>query len=149
MTKFSLQDAKAIIHTVCKAAENNEFPTRESFMDMLRTNPHIAAQGYNAYAKIFFWNQAATHLYGYREDEAINKDLTELILPPEMRPLALDMISNGAKTGKMPAACSCDLLNSDGDFITVYSGHVVFQWDHSTTPEFYCIDLAIQSENEE
>lgn len=149
MTKFSFQDAKAIINTVCKSAANNEFPTRESFMDMLQTNPHIAVQGYNAYGKIFFWNQASISLYGYREDEAVNKDLTELILPPEMRGFARDMIANGAKTGNMPAAGACDLLNSDGNYITVYSGHVVFQWDEATTPEFYCIDLGIRTQNEE
>lgn len=149
MANFSFQDAKAIINTVCRAAENNEFPTRESFMDMLQANPHIAAQGYNAYAKIFFWNLASINLYGYREDEVINKDLTEMIIPPEMRSFALDIISNGAKTGKMPDARACDLLNSKGDYITVYSGHVVFQWDHSTTPEFYCLDLGIKSEYEE
>ncbi len=117
-------------------------------MDMLQTNPHIAVQGYNAYAKIFFWNQASVNLYGYREDEAVNKDLTELILPPEMRGFAQDMITNGAKTGSMPAAGACDLLDSNGDYLTVYSGHVVFQWDHTSIPEFYCIDLGIQSENE-
>jgi PAS domain S-box-containing protein len=148
MARFSFQDAKAIINTVCKAAENNEYPTRESFMDMLLANPHIAVQGYNPYAKIFFWNPASIHLYGYREDEAVNKDLMELILPPEMRSYARDMIANGAKTGKMPAASACDLLNANGDYITVFSGHVVFQWNHSTTPEFYCVDLAIKSENE-
>lgn len=149
MTKFSFQDAKTIINTVCKAADNNEFPTRQSFMDMLRANPHIAAQGYNAYAKIFFWNQASVHLYGFREDEVVNRDLAELILPPEMRGFARDMITNGAKTGKMPDAGACDLLNSAGEYITVYSGHVVFQWDEATTPEFYCVDLAIKSEGDD
>ena len=112
MANFSFQDAKAIINTVCKAAADNEYPTRKSFLDMLQANPHIAAQGYNAYSKIFFWNQASIHLYGYREDEVVNKDLTELILPPEMRGFAQDMIANGAKTGKMPDAAACDLLNA-------------------------------------
>jgi PAS domain S-box-containing protein len=148
VTQFSYHAAKAIIHTICKAAENNEFPTRKSFMDMLDANSHIAAQGYNAFAKIFYWNQASIDLYGYREDEAINKDLTELILPPEIRQFALDMIKNGAKTGRMPEACACDLLKADGDFVTVYSGHIVFQWDHSTIPEFYCIDLAIATDDD-
>jgi PAS domain S-box-containing protein len=147
MAEFSFQDAKVIIQTICKAAENDEYPTRQSFLDMLEANPHIAVQGYNAYAKIFFWNQASINLYGYRLDEVVNKDLTELILPPEMRAFARDMITNGAKTGKMPEAGACDLLKANGEFITVYSGHVVFQWDHASTPEFYCVDLAIETEN--
>ncbi|MDF7807124.1 PAS domain-containing protein [Pontiellaceae bacterium B12219] len=147
MAEFSFQDAKTIIHAICNAAENNEFPTRKSFMDMLEANPHLAVQGYNAYAKIFYWNAASIGLYGYRLDEVVNKNLIELILPPEMRAFARDMISNGAKTGKMPEAGACDLLKSNGEYVTVYSGHIVFQWEHATSPEFYCIDLALQTES--
>ena len=36
----------------------------------------------------------------------------------------------------------------NGEYITVYSGHIVFQWSDATTPEFYCIDLGIKSEHE-
>ena len=118
-------------------------------MDMLEKNSHIAAQGYNAYGKIFYWNTASSHLYGYRESEAINQDLVDLILPPEMRQFARDMIANGRKTGKMPEAGACDLLNSEGEYVTVFSAHMVFQWDSATMPEFYCLDLAIESDADE
>ncbi len=147
MADFSFQDAKVIINEICLAAENNEYPNRESFMDMLNANPHIAVQGYNAYCKIFYWNSASISLYGYREEEAVNQDLTELILPAEMRPFARDMIQNGVRCGKMPEASACDLLNANGNYVTVFSGHLVFQWDEATTPEFYCIDLPINSES--
>ena len=148
MFQYSFQDAKVVINTLCKTARDNGFPTRESFMDVIHANPHLAVQGYNAFGKIFFWNDASIHLYGLREDEAVNQDLTELIIPPEMRLFALDMISNGIKTGKMPAAAACDLLRADGEYVTVYSGHLIFQWNHATTPEFYCIDLPLKTEAE-
>ncbi|VGO22108.1 PAS domain-containing protein [Pontiella sulfatireligans] len=149
MTKYSYQDAKAIIHTICKAAEANEYNTREKFMDMLQRNPHIASQGYNAFGKVFFWNDASYHLYGYREDEAVNRDIVELIIPPEMRQFARDMIANARKTNKMPEAGAYDLLRSDEQFVTVFSGHLVFQWDKGTMPEFYCIDLALETQEDE
>jgi hypothetical protein len=147
MSKFSFQDAKSIINTVCKSAAQNKFPSRESFMNMLQENPHLAVQGYNAYGKIFLWNHASVNLYGHRNEEAVNKDITELILPPEMRLFAKDMIATGARTGKMPDAGSYDMLHANGDFVTVYSGHLVFQWDHTTIPEFYGLHLAINEEN--
>ena len=146
MSKFTYREAKKIINAICETASSGGFPTRESFMEMVQAHPHIAVQGYNAYCKIFFWNDASIRLYDYREEEAVNQDLTELILPPEMRPFALDMISNGVRSGKMPEASSCDLLNAAGNYITVYSGHLVFQWGHATTPEFYCVDLPIDTE---
>ncbi|MDF7823087.1 PAS domain-containing protein [Pontiellaceae bacterium B12227] len=148
MADYSFQDAKTIINELCKKAEGDGFPTRESFMDVIEANPDLAVQGYNAFCKIFLWNEASIRLYGYREDEAVNQDLTELVIPAEMRPFARDMISIGVRTGKMPDASACDLLTASGDFVTVYSGHLVFQWDNATTPEFYCIDLPIKTEGE-
>lgn len=144
--RYSFKEAKAIIQTICAAAEAGEYKTRESFMSMLAENPHIATQGYNAFGKIFFWNEASSHLYGHRESEAINQDLVEIVLPPEMRSFARDMIFNARKTGKMPEAGPCDLLKNSGEYVTVFSGHVVFQWDDATIPEFYCIDLALETE---
>jgi PAS domain S-box-containing protein len=144
--RYSYQDAKKAVHAICEAAEAGNYKTRESFMDMLEATPHLAVQGYNAFGKIFLWNTASAHLYGYREAEAVNQDITELVIPPEMRQFARDMISNGRKTGRMPDAAPCDLLTSSGDYVTVYSGHLVFKWDNSGSPEFYCIDLALDTE---
>jgi len=135
-----------MIHKICEAADAGAYPSRNDFMDMLTRNPHIAAQGYNIFGKIFFWNKASAYLYGYRESEAINQDLVELIIPPEMQQLVRDTLLAARKTGKMHDPSPCDLLNSNGEYITVYSGHVVFQWDQATTPEFYCIDLALDTD---
>ena len=146
--KLQFQDAKRIITEVVAAANAGAFETRAAFMDMLDQNPALAVQGYNAYGKIFFWNDASSHIYGHRESEAINQDLVDLILPQEMRLFARDMIAMARKTGKMPDPGAYDLVRRDGEYVTVYSGHLVFQWENATTPEFYCVDLAIDSEPE-
>lgn len=143
MKKYTYADAKKLIQPICQAAKNGEYDTREKFMAMLDKNPNIATQGYNAFGKIFFWNAASAHLYGYSERVAINQDLFELILPDALRPFARDMVQMARKTGKFPEAGSCDLLHSSGEFITVYSGHVVFNWDEGSEREFYCVDVAI------
>ena len=146
--KHAYLEAKEIISNLCEAASSGEYSDRENFMAAIARNPHVAVQGYNAFGKIFYWNEASAHLYGYRESEAVNQDLVELILPPEMRQFARDMIFMARKTGKTPEAGACDLLNRDGEYVTVYSGHVVFQWEQASTPEFYCLDLAIDSDPE-
>ncbi|WP_372807198.1 PAS domain-containing protein [Pontiella sp.] len=143
--KYPFQDAKAIIHTVCDAAKAGDFDTRDAFMSMLERNPHLAVQGYNAFGKIFFWNEAAVGLYGYREAEAVNQDIFELIIPKEMRPLARAQVEVARKTGKMTEAGACDLLRETGEFVTIYSGHLVFQWENGPQ-EFYCVDLALETE---
>ncbi|VGO17888.1 hypothetical protein PDESU_06490 [Pontiella desulfatans] len=146
---YSFQDAKAIILTLCDAAKAGQYDSRESFMAMVQKNPFIAVQGYNAYGKVFFWNQASVELYGYREDEAVNKDLFDLVIPEEMRKFARDATLMARKTLKMPEPSPCDLTHHEGHFITVFTGHLVFKWDDSSVPEFYCLDLPLITEQDE
>jgi PAS domain S-box-containing protein len=146
--KYAYKDAKKIIKSICSAAEAGEYDTRKKFMAMLDANPDVAAQGYNAFGKIFFWNDGSAKLYGYNEAAAINKDLFEIILPPELRQFARDMVTMACKTGKLPEAASFDLLRRNGEYVTVFSGHLMFQWDNASSPEFYCIDLGIESQTD-
>jgi PAS domain S-box-containing protein len=142
---YSYGQAKETISAICQAAAEGEFDTREKFLAVLERNPHIAAQGYNTHGKIFFWNDASAHLYGHSEAAAVNQDVFELILPPELRTFARDMVHVASKTGHMPAPSACDLVRYDGESVTVFSGHLIFRWE-GTYPEFYCIDLPIDAE---
>jgi PAS domain S-box-containing protein len=146
MKKYVYAEAKKLIQSINKAAVNGEYDTREKFLAMLEANPDVAAQGYNAYGKIFFWNKASSILYGHSEAAAVNKDIFETILPPEMRPFARDLIQSASKTGKLPEPSSCDLLRHNGEYVTVFSGHLMFRWENPSTPEFYCIDVGIDSQ---
>jgi hypothetical protein len=147
MNRYPFSEAKETILSLCRKATDGEYDTREKLMAVLAENPHIAAQGYNPFGKIFFWNTAAAHLYGHSETAAVNQDLFDLILPVDMRMLARDMIACAMKTGKLPAAGPCDLLRCNGEFVTVFSGHVMFSWNEGAMPEFYCIDLATEADS--
>ena len=143
MKKYVYAEAKKLIQSICKAAADGEYDTREKFLAMLEANPDVAAQGYNAYGKIFFWNEASSLLYGHSEAATFNKDIYETILPPEMRQLARDMVLSATQTDKTPEASSCDLLRHNGEYVTVFSGHLMFRWDSPSSPEFYCVDVGI------
>ena len=144
MKKYAYKHAKEIIQSICTAAEAGEFDSREKFHSMLSANPDVAAQGYNRFGKIFFWNPASSALYGYNEAASVNQDLFELILPPELQQFARDMVSVASKTGKLPEPGAFDLIRRNNEFVTVFSGHLMFQWDDGSSPEFYCIDLGIE-----
>ncbi len=139
-------EARNTIEAIYEAAVSGKYEGREAFMAELDRYPHIAAQGYNQFGKIFFWNRASALLYGHREEEAVNRDLFELILPPDMRPFARDLVQTARRTGQMPAPGPCDLLRRDGSLVTVFSGHLVFQWKTASSPEFYCIDIAVDDD---
>jgi PAS domain S-box-containing protein len=148
MKKCPYNQAKEAILDIHRAAVSGVFDSREKFLALLDANPQIAVQGYNPYGIIFYWNDASADLYGHSESAAINRNIFELILPPEMRPLAKDMIACAQKTGKTPEAGACDLMRHNGDRVTVFSGHLMFNWDGAAVPEFYCIDLAIDTNPE-
>lgn len=143
MKKYVYAEAKKLIQSICDAAAAGEYDTREKFQTLLSERPDLAVQGYNAFGKIFFWNKASANLYGYGEHAAVNKELFELILPPELRQLARDMVATAQKTGRTPDATACDLLRYNGKQVTVLSGHVMFRWESATSPEFYCINVEI------
>ncbi len=144
MEKYPYKEAKKLVQSICEAADAGKYDTREKFLTILDANPDIAAQGYNPFGKIFFWNTGSFLLYGYKEADAFNKDLFDLIIPPELRPLARDSITTATRTGKTPAPSACDLLRHNGEYVTVFSGHLMFQWDNASSPEFYCIDVEIE-----
>lgn len=146
MNQFPYKEARILIQSICDAAARGDYGSRDKFYSMLAANPDVAAQGYNSFGKIFFWNEGSVKLYGYRESEAVNQDLFSLILPPEMHPLARDLISSAQRTGRLPEASACDLIHRAGRYVTVFSGHLMFNWDGPSTPEFYCVDVAIASE---
>lgn len=145
MKRYPYQEAKEAIDAICAAAAAGEFDSREKLLAMLNRNPHVAIQGYNAYGIIFYWNAESVRVYGHREAKAVNQDLVDLILPPEMRPFVRDAIYAARTTGRMPAPGPCDLLRSTGESVTVYAGHLVFQFSDSSIPEFYCIVLPVES----
>jgi len=147
MKKYAYKDAKKLIQFICKASEAGEYDTREKFMAMLAANPDLASQGYNRFGKIFFWNSPSAALYGYSETAAVNKDLFEMLFPEELQKFACDMVFMACKTGKLPDAGVYDLLRRNGEYVTVFSGHLMFQWDNATSPEFYCIDLEIEPQS--
>ncbi len=142
--KYPYTKAKELIESICAAAKAGEYDTREKFLAMLDANPDIAAQGYNAFGKIFFWNRSSAHLYGYSETAAFNKNIFDLILPPELRQFAKDLILSASKTNKMPEPSAVDVLQHDGEYVTIFSGHIMFRWGNSVSPEFYCVDISIE-----
>ncbi|RPH90105.1 MAG: PAS domain S-box protein, partial [Calditrichaeota bacterium] len=117
----------------------------ERFNKVFSSTPNIAIQGYSADGSIHYWNAASERLYGYSAEEAVGKNLVELIIPQEMRDVVRGMISAGAETGIMPPAAELMLQHKNGDSVPVYSSHVVVFLPEKP-PEFYCIDVDLKTQ---
>ena len=59
--------------------------SEERFRSLLQNVSSVAVQGYNMDGTVHYWNRASERLYGYSAQEAVGRNLLELIIPPEMR----------------------------------------------------------------
>lgn len=114
--------------------------SEERFRILLRDIPSISVQGYDANGNVTYWNKASSTLYGYSGEEAIGRNLTELIIPPAMRPAVRDAIQHMVATLQPIPSGPLDLMRKDGSTVTVFSSHVVMQIPGRGF-ELYCLDI--------
>ncbi len=50
--------------------------------------------------KVSFWNPAATHTFGYKASEALNRSIAQLIIPPSLRTTHIKAVQKFSQTGK-------------------------------------------------
>jgi diguanylate cyclase (GGDEF)-like protein/PAS domain S-box-containing protein len=81
----------------------NAIKASEQKLRALAESAYDAIVMINASGLISFWNQAAERLFGYGEEEAVGRDLHELITPPDLREEARRGMLNFEGTGSGPA----------------------------------------------
>ncbi len=142
---------KTLLSTVRDLSGRNEQERklRESeyrFRALLESVDSLAVQGYRPDGTIFFWNKANEAIYGYTAEEALGKNLIDLIIPEEMKEPVRGFIEEAGKTGEMPEAGELCLKTKDGSGVWVYSSHVAIQIEDSY--ELYCLDLDLTAMKE-
>jgi diguanylate cyclase (GGDEF)-like protein/PAS domain S-box-containing protein len=122
-----------------------EAALRESelrFRTLLRDIPSISVQGYLADGTTIYWNKASEALYGYTAEEALGKNLLDLIIPPDMHSGVQEAIRGMFATEVPIPASELQLQRKDGSKVDVFSSHAFVRvWGHP--PEMFCIDVDI------
>ena len=117
--------------------------SEERFRNLTEYLPGVSIQGYQPDGTLFYWNKASEKIYGYPAAEAIGKNLGDLIIPPDIKPLFLQALSVGGeakKSGEFLPAGELLLQDKEGRPVSVYSIHTAV-YVEGKEPELFCIDI--------
>jgi PAS domain S-box-containing protein len=114
--------------------------SEQRFRTLLQDVHSVAVQGYAPDGTTQYWNRASEQLYGYTAQEAIGRNLLDLIIPPEMRAGVTQAIQQMAATGQPIPAGEITLLRKDGSRVTVFSNHTIIQIA-GQPQELFCLDV--------
>ncbi|MBP0040145.1 MAG: EAL domain-containing protein [Roseofilum sp. SID1] len=112
----------------------------QRFRCLFEEVPLISVQGYDRDLNIFFWNKASENLYGYSPQEAIGKNLEELILTPETADYLRQGYHNWITQGIPIAPGELIVKNHNQEAIRIFSSYVLL-YNAQGQPELYCVDL--------
>ncbi len=116
--------------------------SRECFSTLMEYMP-IGVQGYDSDGVVFFWNRASEKIYGYTAEEAIGRNLGDLIIPDAIQPLFRKGLALGktlTKSGEFAPAGEVELKRKDGSTVCIHSIHTII-CPEGEPPQFYCIDV--------
>jgi two-component system, cell cycle sensor histidine kinase and response regulator CckA len=128
-------------------AEQELKQSEERFRGMLQNVATVAVQGYALDGTVRYWNRASESFYGYTAEEALGRNLLDLIIPPAMRDEVDAAIRHMAKTGDIIPSEELALIRKDGSLIPVYSSHALVRVP-GREPELFCVDVDLSARQE-
>ncbi|WP_171019819.1 PAS domain-containing sensor histidine kinase [Hydrogenophaga sp. 2FB] len=117
------------------------------FRQLLSYVPNVSVQGYGIDMTTRYWNHASELLYGFTAEEAIGKNLLDLIIPPELREGVAKAVDVMIESGSPIPPADLSLLRKDGTTVDVFSSHAYLDIP-GRDPEFYCIDFDLTERRE-
>ena len=123
-----------------KKTEDALRESEERFRTLLQCVPSVAVQGFRPDYTVISWNEASTRMFGYTADEAMGKDIRDLLIPSDAREEVTETCNRMAMTGIPGPSAELDLLHKDGMRVPVFVSHAVVKIPGKTTILF-CIGV--------
>lgn len=131
-------------------AEQQLRQSEERFRRMFLDLEHLAVQGLKADGTIILWNKANEAIYGYTEEEALGKNLFDLIIPQESRPEVEQIIQRSMRQGYVEPNCGeYQLRHKNGHPVYVFSNHIILPDEGASAFFSLDIDLTTRRQHEQ
>jgi len=130
-------ESERLLHSAENALKESEKRFRSLFQDA----PAVAVQGYSADGTVRYWNKASEKLYGYAAEEAIGRNLLDLMIPEAMRADMVADLRHMMETGEAIPPSELVVKRKDGSNVTVLSSYAVLRNTNNGEPEIFCIDV--------
>ena len=132
-----------------KKSEDELKAREERFRTLLHCVPSVAVQGFRPDYTVVYWNEANTRMFGYTADEAMGKDIRELVIPTETRDTVTPVCDRMARTGIPGPSTEMNLLRRDGTLVPSFVSYAVIKIPGKSTILFsFIIDLTDRKEAE-
>ena len=121
--------------------------SEERFRLLLEDIPMVSVQSYAPDGTTLYWNEGSRQIYGYTAEEAVGRNLLDLIIPPEMSEEVREAMRAMAETGEPVPASELSLMRKDGSRVEVYSSHCILQRP-GRPQELFCVDIDLSDVKE-
>jgi PAS domain S-box-containing protein len=128
-------------------AEEAQRESEARFRNLLEYIPGVSIQGYGTDGIVHYWNKASEEVYGYTAAEALGKNLSDLIIPADLKPLfaqGLELGAKATKSGEFLPPGELLLLHKNGSLVPVYSIHTVV-CQEGRPPLMFCLDVDLSA----
>lgn len=123
-----------------RAAEDALRESEARFRNVLQSNPSIAVQGYAEDGTTVYWNDASERLYGYTAQEALGKNVMNLLIPPESQPIVKRAMARLFRTRQALRPAELTLRRKDGSLVTVFTSQTYVE-QPGKPPEMFSFDV--------
>jgi PAS domain S-box-containing protein len=123
-----------------KKSEDALKESEERFRALLQFMPSVAVQGFRPDYTVVYWNEATTEMFGYTADEAMGKDIRELLIPTDTREEVTGTCDRMAMTGIPGPSVEQYFLHKNGTRVPVFVSHTVVKIPGKNTILF-CIGI--------